>query len=100
MRVRVLLVSVFLVFAFVWLTSQTQWGQSHLLPSSAGGARLWSGPEVTHSAGLGADELNNIDIYKMAHRATVNITTTVYRQYSIFSVYPSKDIGSGFIIAE
>jgi len=98
MKLRVVLLSALLVAGFVWFTSQTQWGQSHLAPAIDGGGRLWSGPEVAHSAGLGADELNNIDIYKMASKATVNITTTVYRQYSIFEVYPSRDIGSGFLI--
>jgi len=50
------------------------------------------------SAGLSADELNNIDVYKMAHLATVNITSTVYRRTIFMEVYPQKDFGSGFII--
>ena len=97
MKLRVVFLSALFIGGFVWFTSQTQWGQSHLSPVGGGG-RLWSAPEVAHSAGLGADELNNIEIYKMANKATVNITTTVYRQYSIFAVYPSTDLGSGFLI--
>jgi len=97
MKLRVLVVSVFLVAAFVVLTSQTRLGQ-RLLPVSGTGT-LWSGPSAAHTAGLGADELNNIDIYKTAHRAVVNITTVVYRRYW-FDVYQAKGIGSGFIIDE
>ncbi len=63
-----------------------------------GSGPLWSGPSDTHAASLSSDETNNIDIYKSAHVATVNITSTVYRR-SFFEVYPSKDQGSGFLIS-
>ncbi len=58
------------------------------------------GPDTAHGAGLSADELNNIDIYKRARTATVNITSTVYQRTWFLEVVPSKDIGSGFIIDE
>ena len=45
-----------------------------------------------------ADEQNNIDIYKAAREATVNITSRVYRQDWFFQVYPEDGTGSGFII--
>jgi len=95
MKLRVLIVSAFLVGAFVVLTTQTRLGQ-RILPVSGSGP-LWSGPSTAHTAGLGADEINNIDIYKTAHRSVVNISTIVYRRYW-FDVYQSKGIGSGFII--
>ena len=60
----------------------------------------WSGPDTAHTAGLGLDETNNIDIYKSARLATVNITSTVYRRNWFMEVYPTKDVGSGFIIDE
>ena len=44
--------------------------------------------------------MNNIEIYKTAHLATVNITSTVYRRTIFLEVYPSKDQGSGFLISE
>ena len=97
MKLRVLVVSAVLVAAFVIVTSQTRLGQ-RLLPVSGTGM-LWSGPSAAHTAGLGVDEQNNIDIYKTAHRAVVNITTVVYRRYW-FDVYQAKGIGSGFIIDE
>jgi len=59
---------------------------------------LWTGPSVTRSAGLGADELNNIDIYKMASPSVAYITSTVYRQTFFYGVQAAKDLGSGFII--
>ena len=98
MKFRILVFSILFIGAFMWLTSRTEWGQSHMPVASFPGGQLWSGPAIAHTADLGADELNNIEIYKMANRATVNITTTVYRQFSIFEAYPSRDIGSGFLI--
>lgn len=59
---------------------------------------LWSGPDVSRAAGLSSDELNNIDVYKTAHTATVNITSTVYRRDFFWNVYPAKESGSGFIV--
>ncbi|MGB9612474.1 MAG: peptidase S1, partial [Bryobacteraceae bacterium] len=59
---------------------------------------LWSGPTTARGAGLGQDELNNIEIYKRAHEATVNITSTVYRQNWFLEIYPSRESGSGFFI--
>jgi putative serine protease PepD len=95
MKFRIVLVSALLVAAFVVFTSQTPLGQ-RLIPVSGHGP-LWSGPETAHTAGLGSDELNNIDIYKTAHRSVVNISTIVYRRYW-FDVYQAKGIGSGFLI--
>ncbi|MGA2601742.1 MAG: trypsin-like peptidase domain-containing protein [Bryobacteraceae bacterium] len=96
---RVLLFTTFLVGAFLLITSRTEWGQREILRPMAGAGRLWTGPDVAKSAGLSADELNNIDIYKACHLATVNITSTVYRQTIFMEVYPQKDSGSGFIIS-
>src|SRR5277367_3500576 len=59
---------------------------------------LWTGPSVTRGAGLGADELNNIDIYKMASPSVAYITSTVYRQTFFYGLQAAKDLGSGFII--
>src|ERR1700738_2157854 len=98
MKARILLIAAFLVGGFALLTSKTEWGQRRFLQPVKGVGHIWSGPASVKSAGLGSDELNNIDIYKAAHVAVVNITTTVYRQTFFFEVYPSKDFGSGFII--
>jgi S1-C subfamily serine protease len=84
-----------LVVAFVVFTSQTPLGQ-RFLPVFGNGP-LWSGPTTARTAGLGADEINNIEIYKTAHRSVVNISTIVYRRYW-FDVYQAKGIGSGFLI--
>jgi S1-C subfamily serine protease len=59
---------------------------------------LWTGPSVTRSAGLGSDELNNIEIYKMASPSVAYITSTVYRQTFFYGLQAAKDLGSGFII--
>ncbi len=100
MRTRILLLAVILIAAFVLITSRGNWNVSNLVGSAGADGRLWSGPSTIHSAGLTADELNNIEIYKTGRQATVYITSTVYRQDWFFQVYPVKDLGSGFIIDE
>ena len=98
MRFRILIITAFLVGGFLIVTSRTDWGRRRLAQPIASGSRIWSGPVTARGAGLSADELNNIDIYKSAHLATVNITSTVYRRTLFMEVYPSRDFGSGFII--
>lgn len=97
---RILMFTAVLVGGFLYFTSRTDWGQRRIMQPLAGTGKLWSGPDVAHSAGLSADELNNIDVYKGARYATVNITSTVYRQTIFMELYPSKDFGSGFIISK
>jgi S1-C subfamily serine protease len=96
---RIFVITVLLVSAFLLVTTKTDWGQRRVLNPVAGGGPLWSGPSLTHATGLSSDETNNIEIYKSAHLATVNITSTVYRRTIFFEVYPSKDQGSGFLIS-
>src|SRR5579871_3148311 len=98
MRFRILVITALLVGGFLYVTSKTDWGQRRIIGPVSGQDRLWSGPTSARGASLGADEMNNIDIYKVAHLATVNITSTVYRRTLFLEVYPSRDVGSGFII--
>lgn len=97
MRARTLLFSVVLVGGFVFATSKHwnlgRFAQKYSTPSS-----LWTGPEVARTAGLSPDELNNIDIYKNAHNATVNLSSTVYRQGWFYQIVPQTGTGSGFIV--
>jgi S1-C subfamily serine protease len=58
---------------------------------------LWTGP-ASAAAAYTPDEQNNIDVYRAAHEATVNITSVVYRENWFMGVYPEKGAGSGFII--
>ena len=100
MRFRVLLFAAFLVCGFLVITSKSDWGRRRILrPLSDAGTQIWEGPSVARGAGLSSDELNNIDIYKTAHLATVSVTSTVYRRTIFLEVYPSKDQGSGFMIS-
>ncbi len=97
MRFRILVLATLLVGGFLAVTSKTQWVQRHWLPADQHGESIWSGP-TTKASGLSADELNNIDIYKHAHSATVNITSTVMRRNFFFDVVPATGSGSGFIV--
>jgi S1-C subfamily serine protease len=99
MRLRVFFITALLVGGFLLVTSRTDWGQRRIIQPISQAGRYWSGPDVARSAGLSSDELNNIDIYKTAHVATVNITSTVYRRTIFLEIYPSKDQGSGFLIS-
>ncbi|HYL75126.1 MAG TPA: trypsin-like peptidase domain-containing protein [Bryobacteraceae bacterium] len=101
MKIRVLFITAVLVAGFLAITSRTNWGQRSILqPISHAGGKLWYASNVARGAGRSSDEMNNIEIYKTAHLATVNITSTVYRRTIFLEVYPSKDQGSGFLISE
>jgi len=96
---RIFVITALLVSAFLLVTTKTDWGQRRILNPVSDAGPLWSGPSSTHATGLSSDEMNNIEIYRSAHLATVNITSTVYRRTIFFEVYPSKDQGSGFLIS-
>src|ERR1700684_429903 len=80
-----------MVAAFVYITSH--WDFARVRSAS----RLWSEPASAASA-FSPDEQNNIDIYKAARDATVNITSTTYVQNFFMQVFPQKGTRSGFII--
>ena len=71
-------------------------------PASAGifgtSSPIWSEPEIARSANLGADELNNIEIYQRANPATVNVTSVEFAENFWFQVVPREGAGSGFLI--
>lgn len=101
MKFRILALVTVLVGGFVYATSVAKWNPKMLfggLTSGSGSSPLWSGPAVTQGAGLSTDEVNNVEIYKIAHPATVFITSTTLRQDWFLQVYPSKSTGSGFAI--
>jgi len=87
-----------LVAGFLYLTSAAHWDVGRLLQPVRSVGRLWSEPTAAETAGFSADEQNNIEIYKNARDATVNITSTLYRQDWFFQVYRQEGAGSGFII--
>ncbi len=99
MKPRALLLTVILVGAFSFVISQPASSLARLLRPFASAAGAWSGPvTASTSPAYTTDEENNIEIYKTARLATVNITSTVLRETWFFQVYPSQGTGSGFII--
>lgn len=101
MKFRTLALAGLLIGGFVYATSVAKWNPRTLFQTATTAAPtgpLWSGPAVTQGAGLSADEVNNVEIYKMAHPATVFITSTTLRQDWFLQVYPSRSTGSGFLI--
>ncbi len=87
-----------MVAAFLYLTSETRWDLGQVFRPAA---RLWSAPASAATAGVyTADEQNNIEIYRNAREATVNITSIVYQQDWFWgNTYEGKGAGSGFIVS-
>jgi S1-C subfamily serine protease len=100
MRPRTLVLTLLLVAGFWLVTGRGNWNLKQLIQPLSQSGRLWSDPVTAHGSGFGADEQNNIDIYKTNRLATVNITSIVYQRDFFFQVFPQKGIGSGFIINE
>jgi S1-C subfamily serine protease len=97
---RPLLLALALVGIFICLTSLTRYSPFRYFRSLVLSGPLWSGPDVAHTAGLSADEVNNIEVYNKAHSATVNIVTEVLRQNWFFQIVPERGTGSGFVIRD
>jgi S1-C subfamily serine protease len=101
MRGRTLLLAAILFGGFWYVTSRADLPLGRLMqPVVTSTARLWSSPVTAHGSGYAPDEQNNIDIYKTAHLATVNITSIVYQRDFFMQLMPARGIGSGFIINE
>jgi len=96
---RPVLWAAMLVAGFLYITSVGHWRMAKFLPGVSSNGHLWEEPAVAASS-YSPDEQNNIDIYKSAREATVNITSRVYRQDWFFQIYPQETTGtgSGFII--
>src|SRR6202166_5080249 len=93
MRFRTVFIALALVGAFVYFTNAPNSPLRHY------DGPLWSGPTVARSAGLGGDEVNNIEIYKAAKDSVAYITSTVYQQSFFFEMVPTRALGSGFLIS-
>jgi S1-C subfamily serine protease len=100
MRPRTLILTLLIVGGFWVVTERGDWNLKRLMQPISANGKLWSEPVTAHGSGFGADEQNNIDIYKTNRLATVNITSIVYQRDFFFQVFPQKGIGSGFIINE
>jgi S1-C subfamily serine protease len=98
MRLRPFIWAAALVGGFWYVTSAAHWSMSQIWPPLREAGRLWTAPSSAQTAGFSTDENNNIEIYKMARPATVNITSIVYREDFFFQVYPQEGTGSGFIL--
>jgi S1-C subfamily serine protease len=96
---RPFLLGAVIVAGFAYFTSGTNWSVQRLLGPIASSGRLWSEP-ASAATTYTADEQNNIQIYKAAREATVNISSKVYQRDWFFGVYPSEGAGSGFIIKD
>jgi S1-C subfamily serine protease len=87
-----------MVAIFLYVTSVAHWDIGHTFRQGAG--RLWSEPTSVAAVGTYTpDEQNNIDVYRGARDATVNITSVVYREDWFARVYPEQGAGSGFIVS-
>jgi S1-C subfamily serine protease len=98
MRLRPILLALLLVGGFWYFTSVAHFNVGRLFHPIESTGKLWTEPETARTAGYDHEEQNNIDIYKMANQATVNVTSIVYREGWFFQLYPEEGQGSGFLI--
>jgi S1-C subfamily serine protease len=84
--------------AFFWLTARAHWSLRELSAPVFRRALQWSEPTPVRGAGLTAEELNSIDIYRAAQPATVYITSTTVRRDFFYQPVASQSLGSGFLI--
>ncbi len=94
MRFRTLILAAVIVTGFIYVMGRPNSMLRHAINS----APLWSEPEVAHSAGLGSDEMNNIEVYKASNESVVYITSTVLQRGFFGLVQEGHALGSGFII--
>jgi S1-C subfamily serine protease len=97
-KFRILLLVSILLGGAYFLGSRTKGDLRRVTEPIQAVSRIWQGPDSVRGAGLSPDEVNNIEIYRMANQATVNITSTVYQRGWFLEYYPAKEAGSGFII--
>jgi S1-C subfamily serine protease len=95
---RVVLLAVLVCGGFLWVTSKAEWSLRSVAAPFLRRAAVWSQPSQVKGAGLDADELNNIGIYKRARGSTVYITSTTVERDIFLREYTSRDLGSGVII--
>src|SRR3954447_357191 len=88
-----------LVASFLYITSVAKWDIGRLVRPMTSASQAWVEPASVATAGqFTPDEQNNIDIYKTAKEATVNITSIVVQEDWFFGAYQGEGAGSGFII--
>jgi S1-C subfamily serine protease len=88
-----------LVAGFLYVTSVAHWDVTRALVPIRNAGRIWTEPASAATAGVyTADEQNNIDVYRTAKEATVNITSIVVQEDFFYGAYEGKGAGSGFII--
>ena len=98
MRLRSIFWAMALAAGFIYLTSRADWSLRQIFQPIRNTGRQWSEPQVARTSSFGADEQNNIDVYRAANSATVNISSVVYRENWFMQVYPERGQGSGFLI--
>ncbi len=91
--------AVVMVAAFLYITSVAHWDTTRFFRPDGSISRLWNEPGTAAAVGnYTPDEQNNMDVYRAARDATVNITSVVYRETWWAQPYPEQGAGSGFIV--
>ncbi len=98
MRSRTFVLAALIGFAFVWVTSRSNWRLREIAAPLFHAGLTWSEPATVQSAGLRPEEENNIEVYRSAREATVYITSTAVRRDFFYGSVASRSLGSGFLI--
>jgi S1-C subfamily serine protease len=84
---------------FLYLTSAGHWDMARVLGPVRNAGRVWTESAAAATAsGYTPDEQNNIEIYRAAHEATVNITSIVVQEDWFWGTQQAEGAGSGFIV--
>ena len=98
MKLRTVLLAIFLAGTFYYVTSIADWKMTRVLQPARQAGKAWTAPDTVKGAGLANDEVNSIEIYKVASVATVHITSVVYRENWFMQLVPEQGSGSGFLV--
>jgi len=94
MKLKHVVLAIALTAGFVYYTSSS----IHKMRPAPKSALADSPAQKSAEAGLGADERNNIEVYRESSPAVVNITTKTLSYDFFMNEYPSEGAGSGFLI--
>jgi S1-C subfamily serine protease len=96
---RPFLLAAVMATAFLYVTSVARWDIGRVFQPVRNVGRVWAEPTSAATAGAYTpDEQNNIDIYRSAKEATVNITSIVVQEDWFWGSYQGQGAGSGFIV--
>ncbi|MEO8724511.1 MAG: trypsin-like peptidase domain-containing protein [Acidobacteriaceae bacterium] len=101
MRVRIIILALFFVVLFFFVTTHNGSFAKFAGDSSLYVKQHFSTAEITQAAApgeLGPEEQNNIAVYKRVMPSVVNITSTAVAYDFFYGAVPEQGLGTGFVL--